>query len=101
MCIMMAHIFPLDILTMALRKADEKVYVKQEDYDDIGLLKYVQDQNVKAWMVMLVWLIFNACFGVLYLFGIIGNIDLLMLTVFYFLCDYLYKSKGQTLVLNL
>ena len=103
MCIMMLHIFPLEILTMALRKADEKIYVEQEDYDEVSLLKYVQDQNVKAWMVMLVWLIFNACFGILYLFGFIGEIDLLMLTVFYFLCDYiciLFFCPFQTVIMK-
>ena len=103
MCIMLTHIFPLEILTMALRKADEKIYVKQEDYEEIELLKYVQDQNVKAWMVMRVWLIFNACFGVLYLFGFIEEIDLLMLTVFYFLCDYiciLFFCPFQTFIMK-
>ena len=39
--------------------------------------------------VMLVWLIFNSIFGVLYLFGIMDEADLIMLTIFYFLCDYI------------
>ena len=38
---------------------------------------------------MLLWLSFNAIWGVLYLIGILDVADLLMLTVFYFLCDYI------------
>ena len=38
---------------------------------------------------MLVWLSFNAIWGILYLCGVIEVADLLMLTVFYFLCDYI------------
>ena len=37
---------------------------------------------------MLLWLCFNAVFGILYLVGILKNVDLLMLTVFYYLSDY-------------
>ena len=49
----------------------------------------MQKQNLAAWKVMLVWLCFNAIFGVLYLLEILCAGDLLMLTVFYFLCDYI------------
>lgn len=38
---------------------------------------------------MLCWLFFNAIFGILYLLKIIDNTDLLMLTIFYYLCDYI------------
>ena len=74
---------------MALRKSEETEYVKEENYSELELLKFVQDQNVKAWKVMLLWLSFNAIFGILYLFDLIDIADLLMLTVFYFLCDYI------------
>lgn len=89
MVMMLLHIFPPGEVTMALRKADVERYDEQKDYSELELLKYVQDQNVKAWRVMLVWLSFNAVFGILYLFKVIDNADLLMLTVFYFLCDYI------------
>ncbi|MBO5228816.1 MAG: hypothetical protein J6B39_07475 [Lachnospiraceae bacterium] len=89
MVMMLLHIFPPKEVTMALRKADKEKYEEQKDYSELELLKYVQDQNVKAWKVMLVWLSFNAVFGILYLFKIIDNADLLMLTVFYFLSDYI------------
>lgn len=89
MVMMLGHIFPTEKITMAVRKADKKIYIQQENYSEKELFQYVQDQNVKAWKVMLIWLSFNAIFGALYLFGIMDNADLLMLTVFYFLCDYI------------
>ena len=89
MLMMLGHIFPIRNLSMALLKIKKQTYQEQEDYSEIELLKYVQDQNAKAWKVMLIWLSFNAIFGLLYLLDIIDIADLLMLTVFYFLCDYI------------
>ncbi len=89
MVMMINHLIPKEKFTMALRKSYKEPYVPVDGYSELELLKFVQDQNRKAWIVMLVWLCFNAIFGVLYLFKIIDTIDLLMLTVFYFLCDYI------------
>ena len=89
MIMMLRHIFPVEKLSMAFRKADKKEYVEKENYSELELLRYVQNQNIKAWIVMLVWLSFNAIFGILYLLKIIGDVDLLMLSVFYFLSDYI------------
>ena len=89
MGMMILHIFPMEKVTMALLKTEKKRFVPQEDYSEVELLRFVQDQNAKAWKVMLLWLSFNAIFGILYLFEIIGVEDLLMLSVFYFLCDYI------------
>ena len=89
MAMMVMHLIPREKFTMALRKSYKKQYISVDDYSELELLRFVQDQNRKAWVVMLVWLCFNAIFGLLYLFRIIGVIDLLMLTVFYFLCDYI------------
>ncbi|MCM1500995.1 MAG: hypothetical protein NC124_21260 [Clostridium sp.] len=89
MTMMIVHIFPFDRLTMALRKAEKEQYQEEQGYSELELYRFVTDQNVKAWTVMLVWLIFNAIFGALYLFHILDEADLLMLTVFYFLCDYI------------
>lgn len=89
MGIMLTHIFPTDKLSMALRKAEKQNFRENEEYSELELLQYVQQQNVRAWQVMLLWLSFNAIFGVLYLFKVIGEAELLMLTVFYFLCDYI------------
>ena len=73
----------------SLKKAKPEPYQEVEGYSELELHRFIQDQNVKAWCVMLVWLIFNAIFGALYLFGVIGKADLFMLIVFYFLCDYI------------
>ncbi len=89
MVMMLGHIFPTEKVSMALRKADKKKYCANENYSELELLKFVQDQNIKAWKVMLVWLCFNAIPGVLYLLGVLDEADLLMTTVFYFLCDYI------------
>lgn len=89
MVIMIMHIFPGNKLTMALRKMEEKEYVEVPRYSKPELLEYVQKQNIKAWMVLLVWLIFNSIFGVLYLIGVLKIVDMLMISVFFFLCDYI------------
>ena len=89
MVMMVLHIFPLEKVTMALKKAESEPYKEVEGYSELELHQFVQQQNAKSWIVMLVWLIFNAVFGALYLFKIIGIPDMIMLTVFYFLCDYI------------
>ena len=90
MFMMVKHIFPTEkLVTMALKKSEKKEYIEKSGYSELKLYQFVQNQNRKAWMVMLCWLIFNAVFGVLYLIGIMDEADLLMLTVFYFLCDYI------------
>lgn len=88
MVIMILHIFPIDILSMALRKEKEVHFVPVKDYSELELLRFVKDQNAKAWMVMLIWLSLNAVIGFLYLFNVLDDADLLMVTVFFFLCDY-------------
>ncbi len=89
MVMMIRHLIPGKTLSMALRKNEAENYVEVEGYSELELAKFIQDQNVKAWKVMLLWLSFNAIWGALYLFGILDVADLLMLTVFYFLCDYI------------
>lgn len=87
--IMLVHLFPKEPLTMALLKAEKNKYETTENYSESELHKYIQDQNFKAWIVMLLWLLLNAIFGLLFAFKIIDEPDLYMLTVFYFLCDYI------------
>lgn len=89
MAMMIGHIFPTERLSMAMRKADKSEYKENKEYSEIELLQFVQEQNVKAWKVMLLWLCFNAIFGIGYLMGLMDEADLLMLTVFYFLSDYI------------
>ena len=89
MLIMIRHLIPNNRLTMAWKKAKESEYRPVLEYDELELYRYVQKQNVAAWKVMLVWLSGNALVGILYLVDVIKECDLLMLTVFYFLCDYI------------
>ena len=60
MIIMILHLFPNDLRSMALLKSKEKKYIPVENYSGFDLLKYVNDQNRKAWIVML------AAFGILF-----------------------------------
>ena len=89
MGLMLLHLFPMDSLSMALRKNQKETYVEVPGYSELELLKFVQDQNVKAWKIMLIWLSGNAVAGLLYLSRILDVADLVMLTVFYFLSDYI------------
>lgn len=93
MVIMLAHIFPgifpKRLRTMALLKSEGRNFDPVEGYSEYDLLRYVQHMNKKAWIVLLAWLSFNAVFAALYLIGIIEEGDLMMLTVFFFLSDYI------------
>lgn len=103
MIIMIVHIFPQERLTMALRKEQKEEFVPVIGYSELDLLKFVQEENIRAWKVMLIWLSFNAVWGFLYLIKVVDSADLLMLTVFYFLCDYiciLFFCPFQTKVMK-
>lgn len=89
MTIMLLHIIPTNSITMAWKKARGEVFREVPGYDRLRLLEQTQLQNQRAWQVMLVWLCFNAIFGFLYLWGVIGEGELLLLTMFYFVCDYI------------
>lgn len=89
MFIMLAHLIPNNKLTMAWQKAKGHAYRPVEDYKRLQLLETIQRMNIRAWIVLLVWLSFNAIFGLLYLLGILIAGDLMMLSVFYYLCDYI------------
>ena len=89
MGMMITHLFPKEPFTMALLKREETKYIPVENYSRLELFEFVQDQNIKAWKVMLVWLIGNGVVGLLYAARILDNADIMMLTVFFFLCDYI------------
>ncbi len=89
MIIMISHIFPTELRSMALLKSKKRKFEPVEGYSEFELMKYVQDQNRKAWKVMLVWLIFNGIWAFVYLIGFIGEAELLLLSGIYFLCDYI------------
>ncbi|MBR5815754.1 MAG: hypothetical protein IKY77_06135, partial [Methanocorpusculaceae archaeon] len=89
MGIMISHLIPNRRLSMAWKKSRESEFHPVENYDKAELAQFIRKQNIAALLIMLVWLAFNAIFGILYLKGILIPSDLLMLTVFFFLCDYI------------
>jgi len=89
MLTMIHHIIPSKRISMAWKKSRKEKYRPAEKYSELDLLKFVQIQNLSAWKVMLLWLCFNAIFGILYLSGIMNSGDMVMLSVFYYLCDYI------------
>lgn len=89
MFLMIMHLIPNNRLSMAWKKARENEYRPVQNFDRLALLEHTQKSNLGAWKVMLVWLSFNAIFAALYLTGIIEAGDLMMLTVFFFLSDYI------------
>ena len=89
MGVMLLHIFPLKSMSMAMLKRDEPNYVPQPNYDAEKLKAYMAGKNRRALYVLLIWLGFNAIWAVLYLTGVIGLAEIIMLTTFYFLSDYI------------
>ncbi len=103
MVMMIQHIFPNKELSMAYKKGKIEEFEEVPGYSRLELLEFVQNMNVKAWIVMLTWLIFNAVFAALYLFKIIDVADMLMLTVFFYLSDYLcilFFCPFQTVIMH-
>ncbi len=86
---MLLHIFPIKRLSMALLKGKEENFAPPASYDRLALLEYVQKANIRAWLVMLVWLLYNAIWGILYLAGVVDTAELLLLTCFYYISDYI------------
>ena len=85
---MILHLLPKSFITMSGRKSRPQTYVEPEEpYDRAELYRFVQVMNIKSWQVMLVWLCFNSVFASMYLFKIIGDAEMVLLTFFYFLSD--------------
>lgn len=103
MVMMLRHFIAPKTCSMAVRKAKKKEYVQKEDYDQLGLFDFIHRQNIAAWRVMLVWLVFNGFWGTLFLMHWIEAVDLVMLSVFFFLCDYiciLFVCPFQTFIMK-
>ena len=88
----MAGVYVYDAVpleTMACLKGMDSKFEPVENYDQIKLFEFVKQQNTAAWKVMLVWLAGNGVVGLLHALHFIGDAELIMLSVFYFLCDYI------------
>ena len=85
---MISHIFVTKKSSMAMYKA-KKCGCEDKEFSRLELLEFVQNQNTKAILIILIWLSFNAIWGILYLCNVFDKIDLFMITIFYFLSDYI------------
>ncbi len=89
MLIMISHLIPMKLKTMALKKMRRREYVEAPGYSRLEMYEYIQKQNVAAWQVLLVWMSLNAVIAILYLSGILVESDLIYFTVCFFLSDYI------------
>lgn len=89
MSLMISHLFPTKFHSMGAGKIKKSNFVPVENYSESELLKFVHSENRKAWNSMIAWLSGNAVVGILYFLKIIGNAELLLITGFYFVSDYI------------
>ena len=98
MVMMILHLCPTrKWITMAIKKTSRQLFLEIKDdilktltdVKKIKLLETVQEQDYKALIVLVIWCVFNGIFGLLYHFKIIDASFLLLLTCFYFVCDYI------------
>ncbi len=112
MTMMILHLFPgRKLITMAIRKTSKQLFLELKedilktfnDVKRIKLLELVQEQDLKALVILLIWLGINGIFGALFYFKIIDASFLFVLTCFYFVCDYiciLFFCPFQTFVMK-
>jgi len=87
LCEMAVQLIPrLDIQT-ACGKGYKLHYTPVENYDRAALRAYTKEADRRASMTAAVWLAVNAAAGILYARGIIGRREMLLLCMFYYVCD--------------
>ncbi len=87
---MILHLLPINrTLTMGSKKEFAREYVPVEGFDSLQMYRYVQKNNLSAIRVLIAWLSLNAVFGALYVFDIIEAKELILLSLFYYVCDLL------------
>ncbi|MBR3970835.1 MAG: hypothetical protein IKJ87_07125 [Ruminococcus sp.] len=87
--LMTLHLFPSKLLSMGAGKSCKSNFTPVQNYSEADLLTFVQNENKKAWRCMLCWLLGNAAIGLLYYCGIIGKPEILLISGFFFICDYI------------
>lgn len=101
---MLLHLVPKTRFTMGVLKSNPENYRQPpEGFNTGDLYQYVQTMNIKAWTVMLVWLLFNAFFALLYLLNILTEREMLLLTGFYILSEsicILFYCPFQSLIMK-
>ncbi|MDE6520536.1 MAG: hypothetical protein K2K91_08835 [Ruminococcus sp.] len=89
MCLMISHIFPTKVISMGCGKLVKSNFVPVPNYSETKLMQFVHERNIKAWKSMIVWLSGNFVIGILYFLKIIGNAEILFISGFYFISDYI------------
>lgn len=87
--LMTLHLLPSPVLSMGAGKRCKSNFNPIADYSKSNLQSFVKDENKKALKCIIVWLVGNAIIGLLYFLCILGKPELLLLTGFYFICDYI------------
>ena len=89
MGLMTLHLLPMKFLSMGAGKAVKGNFQPVPNYSKEKLAEFVKQENKSAGNCMIVWLAGNAIVGIFYFMGIIGKPELLLLTGFYFISDYI------------
>ena len=84
---MVLDMFPNHRLTMGNKKRLAKLHAPVKNYDKLEMYRYIQRNNVGAMRTLIVWLSFNAIFGILFLKGVITAKELILLSLFFYVCD--------------
>ncbi|HQC82650.1 MAG TPA: hypothetical protein PLD22_04910 [Bacillota bacterium] len=88
---MILQMFPQDKInriTMGSRKQFSRTYSPPEEgYDKEALYEYTLRNNIKSWIVLLVWIALNSIVALFYLLEIIGAKELILLSMFYYVAD--------------
>lgn len=80
--------FPRRSESMGMRKQYRRYFMAGgTPVRDAAMVRYRQRENRRAYKVALIWLLFNAIFWLLYATGVIAQSFLVLLAVFYYLCD--------------
>lgn len=88
MVLMISHIFPTRIISMGAGKIKKSNYIPIANYSEAELMKYVHNENKKSWNCMIWWIVGNAAIGILYYLHVISESELILITGFYFISDY-------------
>lgn len=85
---MIIQIRPTSKITMGcLKQFWDKYSEPSEPYNRLKLYENVQKMNISALKVLLSWLLFNALIGIVYLSGMIGETELILIMMFYYVSD--------------
>ncbi|MBQ2698904.1 MAG: hypothetical protein IJF62_03100 [Firmicutes bacterium] len=87
---MIYHLLPKSAIPLGGRKQRAVEYLEPiQPVDKLKLFEYTQKQNLAAWRIAIIWVLGNSVFAMLYSWDMIGEAELLLLSCFYFLSDFI------------